>query len=100
MRVLLSWMSPAGDECTSWGTQLQIDGALSRWRIAALNNAMFIKHFKPWVEVIRARLFTTIVKTSSFEHRHLYLQNVSLKACVNVGLSMSHGVDTNRVPCV
>ena len=33
------------------------------------NNAMFIKHFKPWVEVIRARLFTTIVKTSSFEHR-------------------------------
>ena len=24
------------------------------------NNAMFIKHFKPWAEVIRARFFTTI----------------------------------------
>ena len=41
------------------------------------NNAMFIKHFKPWAEVIRARIFTTMFKTSSFEHCvlcNLYLQ--------------------------
>ena len=46
------------------------------------NNAMFIKYFKPWVEVIRARPFTTIFKTSYFEHSvfcNLYLQNVSLQ---------------------
>ena len=46
------------------------------------NNAMFIKHRKSWAEVIRARFFTTIFKTSSFEHRafcNLYLQNVSLQ---------------------
>ena len=46
------------------------------------NNAMFIKHFKPWVEVIRARFFTTIFKTSCFEHSvfcNLHLQNVSLQ---------------------
>ena len=24
------------------------------------NNAMFIKHFKPWAEIIRARFFITI----------------------------------------
>ena len=42
------------------------------------NNAMFIKHFKPWAEVI----VTTIFKTSSFKHRvfcNLYIQNVSLQ---------------------
>ena len=33
------------------------------------NNTMFIKYFKPWAEVIRARFFTTMFKTSSFEHR-------------------------------
>ena len=33
------------------------------------NNAIFIKHFKPWAEVIGARFFTTIFKTSSFKHR-------------------------------
>ena len=45
-------------------------GALLRSK----NNAMFIKQFKPWAEVIRARFFTTILflkikKKLLLEHR-------------------------------
>ena len=55
------YMFPARDECAPWGMQLQIDSALSWWSIAAFKiNAMFIKYFKPWAEVIRTRFVTTI----------------------------------------
>ena len=53
------------------------------------NHAMFIKHFKPWAEVIRARCFTTI---SSFDILFTKLF-AAMKACVNFGLSTSHGID-------
>ena len=34
---------------------------MSRWSIASFyNNAMFLKHFKPWMEIIRAKFFITI----------------------------------------
>ena len=60
----------------------------------ALNNAIFIKHFKPWAEVIGARFFTTIFKTSSFEHRvFLFTKRfAAMKNYVKFGLSTSHGV--------
>ena len=51
------------------------------------NNAMFIKHFKPWAEVIRTRFVTNI-----------FLQFVllaAMKVYVMCGLSTSHGVDSS-----
>ena len=79
-----------GGDCAPWRMQHQIDGTLS-WSGGALlhskNNAVFIKHFKPWAEVDSLR-------TSSFEHRvfcNLYLTKsfAAWKAYVKFGPSTS-----------
>ena len=62
---------------------------------------MFIKHFKPWAEVIRTRFVATIFKTSSFEHRGI-LQFVFTKrfAAKKVYVNCGHGVDKRSISCV
>ena len=59
------------------------------------NIAMFIKHFIPWAEVIRARFFATIFRTSSFEHRvlcNLYFTKsfAAMRAYVNSDTDSSY----------
>ena len=57
------------------------------------NNAMFIKHFKPWVEVIGARCFLKLLLLNIVHFAILFTKSfAAMKAYVNFGLSTSHGV--------